>query len=167
MKIYVNQEYEIKAINSSADKSLIETEVDREVVFGDMSDFMILNYCYKQDGNGYSIYPSSNYTEVVEQDYRIKVDKFKAKIFNLEEGQMQQDSEILINMMANTEMFEILLGMMPSQINSNSLNSKGVNPMVEVYVTLIIKGVKTVDDAPLVIREQVIERLKQLDISAK
>ena len=167
MKIYINKIYEVKAINSTDDTSLIEIEIDREKVFGDMSDFMILNYCYKQDENGYSIYPSSNYTEVVEQDYRIKVDKFKAKIFNLEEGQMQQDSEILINMMANTEMFEILLGMMPSQINSNSLNSKGVNPMVEVYVTLIIKGVKTVDDAPLVIREQVIERLKQLDISAK
>ena len=164
MKIYVNQEYEIKAINSSADKSLIETEVDREVVFGDMSDFMILNYCYKQDENGYSIYPSSNYTEVVEQDYRIKVDESKAKIFDLEEGQIQQDSEILINMMANIEMFEMILGMMPSQIN---LNSKGGNPMVEVYVTLILKGVKNVEDAPLIIREQVIERLKQLDVPVK
>ena len=167
MKIFINQNYEIKAINLCEDASLTEIDVDRELIFGNMSDFMILNYCYKQDGNGYSIYPSSNYTEVVEQDYRIKVDTSKEKIFNLEEGQRQQDDEILINMMANTEMFEILLGMMPSQINLNSLNSKGVQPMVEVYVTLIIKGVKTVDDAPLVIREQVIERLKQLDISAK
>ena len=146
---------------------MTEIDVDRELVFGNMSDFMILNYCYEQSENGYSVYPASDYSKLLERDYRIKVDTSKEKIFNLEEGQTLQDSEILINMMANTEMFELLLSMMPSQINSNSLNSKGVNPMVEVYVTLIIKGVKTVDDAPLVIREQVIERLKQLDISTK
>ena len=167
MKIYVNQEYEIKAINSSADKSLIETEVDREVVFGDMSDFMILNYCYKQDENGYSVYPASDYPKLVEQDYRIKVDESKAKIFNLEEGQMQQDGEILINMMANIEMFEMILGMMPSQVNLNSLNSKGVKPMVEVYVTLILKGVLNKEDVPVTIREQVIERCNQLGIPVK
>ena len=75
-----------------------------------------------------------------------------------------QNEEILVNMMANTEMFELLLGMMPVQINTNS---KGVNPMVEVYVTLIIKGVKELNDVPLVLREKVAERLKQLDIEVK
>ena len=52
MKIYVNAKHEIKAINSTTNTSLIEIEVDREKVFGDKSDFMILNYCYKQDENG-------------------------------------------------------------------------------------------------------------------
>ena len=85
MKIYVNQEYEIKAINSSADESLIEIEVDRESIFGDMSDFMILNYCYKQDESGYAIYPSSNYSKLIEQDYRIKVDTSEKNILNLKE----------------------------------------------------------------------------------
>jgi hypothetical protein len=45
MKIYINGKHEIKAINSTTDTSLIEIEVDREEVFGDKSDFMILNYC--------------------------------------------------------------------------------------------------------------------------
>ena len=45
MKIYINEKHEIKAINSTANTSLIETEVNREETFGDMSDFMILNYC--------------------------------------------------------------------------------------------------------------------------
>ena len=75
MKIYINKNFEIKSINSSKDDSLVEIEVDRENVFGDMTDFMILNYCYKQDENGYSIYPVSNYSKLVEEDYKIKIDE--------------------------------------------------------------------------------------------
>ena len=75
MKIYVNEKHEIKAINSTTDKTLKEVEVDRIEVFGSMSDFMILNYCYKQDENGYSIYPASNYSKLVERDYKIKIDE--------------------------------------------------------------------------------------------
>ena len=67
-------------------------------------------------------------------------------------------------MLANTEMFEMILGMMPVEIN---LNSNGVNPIIEIYATLIIKGVKSIDDIPLVLREQVIERLKQLEVPVK
>ncbi len=84
MKIFVNEKREIKAINSSEDTSLVEIEVDRELVFGDMSDFMILNYCYKEDENGYSIYPARNYSDIVEEDYRLKVDESQKKISILE-----------------------------------------------------------------------------------
>lgn len=84
MKIYINSNYEIKAINYTDDISLIEIEVDKEEVFRDMSDFMILNYCYKQDENGYSIYPASNYSKLVEQDYKIKIDETQKKISILE-----------------------------------------------------------------------------------
>ena len=84
MKIYINEKYEIKAINSSEDTSFVEIEIDRELVFGSMSDFMILNYCYKQDENGYSIYPASDYSKLVEEDYRLKVDESQKKISILE-----------------------------------------------------------------------------------
>ena len=164
MKIYINEKHEIKAINSTTKTSLIETEVNREEAFGDMTDFMILNYCYKEDEHGYTIYPASNYSKLLDEDYRIKTDESRTKIFKLEDEQVQQNNEILVNMLANTEMFEMILGMMPVEIN---LNSKGVNPMVEVYVTLIIKGVKSIEDVPLVLREQVIERLKQLEVIVK
>ena len=164
MKIYTNEKHEIKAISSTTNTSLIETEVNREETFGDMTDFMILNYCYKQDENGYSIYPASNYSKLVEEDYRIKTDESRTKIFKLEDEQVQQNNEILVNMLANTEMFEMILGMMPVEIN---LNSNGVNPIIEIYATLIIKGVKSIDDIPLVLREQVIERLKQLEVPVK
>ena len=62
MKIYINLNYEIKAINQSEDTSLNEIDIDRDLVFGDKSDFMILNYCYKPSKNGYSIYPAKDYS---------------------------------------------------------------------------------------------------------
>ena len=61
MKIYINSNYEIKSINQSEDTSLTMYEIDREQVFGDKSDFMILNYCYKPTDGGYSVYPSMDY----------------------------------------------------------------------------------------------------------
>ena len=61
MKIYINDNYEIKAINQCEDKTLQEIEIDREEVFGDKSDFMILNYCYQKMDVGYSIYPAMDY----------------------------------------------------------------------------------------------------------
>ena len=114
MKIYINKNYEIKAINSTDDTSLTEIEVNREEVFGDKSDFMILNYCYKQDENGYSIYPASDYSKLVEEDYKIKIDESQKKISILEAEneklkveQEQQNEDILVNMLSITEMYEL------------------------------------------------------------
>ena len=86
---------------------------------------------------------------------------------NLKVEQEQQNEEILVNMLANTEMFEMLLGMIPMTLSKDKTKNNGGNSMIEVYVTLIIKGVKTIEDVPLVIREQVIERLKQLEVPVK
>lgn len=61
MKIYINSNYEIKAINECEDISLQEIEIDREEIFCNKSDFMILNYCYKLSENGYSVYPAMDY----------------------------------------------------------------------------------------------------------
>ena len=94
MKIYINSKNEIKAINQCNDTSLVEIEIDRVEVFGDKSDFMILNYCYKQDESGYSIYPSRNYSDIVKEDYRLKVDESQKKISILTEQNNQQEEII-------------------------------------------------------------------------
>lgn len=39
--------------------------------------------------------------------------------------------------------------------------------MAMVYATLIIKGKKTIDDVPAVIRPQVIQILKDLEVNTK
>ena len=104
MKIYINKYNEIKAINSTNDTSLIEIEVNRDDVFGDKSDFMILNYCYKQDENGYSIYPASNYSKLVEEDYKIKIDESQKKISILEAENKTLKQELSITQDAVNEL---------------------------------------------------------------
>ena len=104
MKIYINENYEIKAINSTDDELLEEIEVNRNDVFGDKSDFMILNYCYKQDENGYSIYPSSDYSKLVEEDYKIKIDESQKKISILEAENKALKQELSITQDAINEL---------------------------------------------------------------
>jgi hypothetical protein len=111
VKIYINKNHEIKAINSTADTSLIEIEVDKEKVFGDKSDFMILNYCYKQDETGYSIYPASNYSKLVEEDYKIKVDESQKKISILEAENKTLKQELSITQDAVNELIFNFLNM--------------------------------------------------------
>lgn len=162
MKIFINEKYEIKAINSCEDTTLIEIEVDRNEVFSDMSDFMILNYCYKQDESGYSIYPASNYSKLVEQDYRLKVDKSQKKISILEEEnknlkteQEQQNKDILINMLATTEMYEINRSLNISTLESDSevkTIKKAPTYIQCTYQRLYELGIKELKEIPFEIR---------------
>ena len=104
MKIYIDSNYRIKAIDKTDDLSLTEIEVDRKLIFGDMSDFMILNYCYKQDENGYSIYPASDYSKLIEEDYKIKIDESQKKISILEAENKTLKQELSITQDAINEL---------------------------------------------------------------
>ena len=98
MKIYINSNYEIKAINSTTDETLQEIEVDRELTFGTMSDFMILNYCYKPSENGYSIYPAKDYSTLE------LLDNTENKISILEEENKTLKQELSITQDAVNEL---------------------------------------------------------------
>ena len=91
MKIYINSNYEIKAINQSEDISLTMYEIDREQVFGDKSDFMILNYCYKPSENGYSLYPAIDYNTIKMLDTQIAN---KISILEAENETLKQELSI-------------------------------------------------------------------------
>ena len=104
MKIYINKDNEIKSINSTDDTSLVEIEVNRKEVFGNKSDFMILNYCYRQDENGYSIYPARNYNDILNEDYKIKVDETQKKISILEAENKALKQELSITQDAVNEL---------------------------------------------------------------
>lgn len=104
--------------------------------------------------------------EVVENNHIFK----KSENEILKEEQDTQNNEIITNMLANTEMFEMILGLITPQVNLYSVKSKetenieskkiGNDNIVEVYVTLIIKGIKKIDDVPNIIKSQVIDRLE-------
>jgi hypothetical protein len=61
MKIYVDNDNNIKAINESSKPSLREIEIDRELVFKDFTDIEILNFKYIEQGNGYMRIPQIGY----------------------------------------------------------------------------------------------------------
>ena len=123
---------------------------------------MILNYCYKQDENGYSIYPSRNYSDIVEEDYRLKIDESRKKISILEGEneklkleQEQQNKDILINMLATTEMYEINRSFNISTLESDSevkTIKKAPNYIQCTYQRLYELGIKKLEEIPFEIR---------------
>lgn len=68
-----------------------------------------------------------------------------------------QEQEIIKNMLANTEMFEMMAPMMVNTLNAR--NDRFSN-MAEVYASLINKGVKTIEEVPAIILEKVKEILE-------
>ena len=111
MKIYINEKNEIKAINETNDTSLIMYEVDREEVFGNKSDFIILNYCYKITDYGYSIYPSRNYSDILDEEYRLKVDEAENKISVLESENKAMKEELSLTQDAVNEMLFMMMNL--------------------------------------------------------
>ena len=105
MKIYINEQFEIKAINQNEDNSLTEIEIDREFLFGDKSDFMILNYCYKPSENGYSVYPAKDYStlELLDKiENKISILEQEDKALKEELTQIQTSINSLTSLIATT-----------------------------------------------------------------
>lgn len=76
-----------------------------------------------------------------------------------------QENETLVTMMAMTEVFEMVLTQASTTLKLE--NRKVDTNMVEVYVTLILKGKKTLEQVPTVIRPQVESMLKELGVNAE
>lgn len=93
-----------------------------------------------------------NNKELEEENIKLKELSYKNEATN----DIQQ-IDIDNNQMATVELFEMLIG------GINTLKLKGGdNGMVEVYVSLILKGKKTLDEVPSMIRPKVEAMLKDL-----
>lgn len=98
-----------------------------------------------------------------EEEVENKISILEAENEKLKVEQEQQNEEILVNMLANTEMFEMLLGMMPMTLSiedKNTKNNGGSRGICDIYASLIEKGVKTINDVPVQIVEQVKNKLE-------
>ena len=96
MKIYINSNYEIKALYEYNDEALTEIEIDREQIFGDKSDFMILNYCYQPTDGGCSVYPSLDYStlELLDEQFVKKISILETENRELREELTQIQTSI-------------------------------------------------------------------------
>ena len=146
-------------------KYVVTNEKEKEDLINKNSHLTLIKIAYHLDEN-YLIFTDEEIIYELTENEILgnKISILEAENKTLKIEQEQQNNEILVNMLANTEMFEMILGMMPAETNTKN---NGGNSMIEVYCTLIIKGVKTIEDVPLVLREQVIERLKQLEVPVK
>ena len=80
------------------------------------------------------------------------------EIDSINEYQESQDNEILNTMLATTEIYETILMATASVLASNEEevnNNIFGKRMISIYATLVEKGLKTIDEIPFVIREQV------------
>ena len=148
------------------------------------------NLTYKIKDNGYEIYkdevlwisqyepyipnPLLSYEEnaikhieelntpsVPNVDIENKISILEGENEKLKLEQEQQNEEILVNMLANTEMFEMILSMIPMTLSEDKTKNNGGNMGIcDIYASLIEKGVKTIDDVPVQIVEQVKNKLE-------
>lgn len=132
------------------------------------------NLTYKIKENGYEIYkdntlwisqyepyipnPSLSYEEnAIKHIEELNTSSIpnidiENKISILTEENKKQDELIDISLMATDEMYMMLE---PLLANSISLNNKYSSKMVSMYVAMVERGLKTIDEVPLRYREEV------------
>ena len=91
------------------------------------------------------------------------ISTFNNEIVNINNYQSVQDEEILVNLIASTNLFEMFASFVDLNLLNNSTlkTNKIIGGMAEVYVTLIRKNKKVIEDIPVIIRPQVEAMLKE------
>lgn len=79
----------------------------------------------------------------------------------LKEENEVQDMLINTTMMATDEMFQMLEPLLMG-LNTHKIEG-GVNPMVDMYVAMITRGLKTIDQVPVRYRDEVAKILAELE----
>lgn len=82
------------------------------------------------------------------------------KISILKEKNEQQDEIINIQLLATDELYMMVEPLLNMEIQTFDL---GGNRMVDMYVAMVQRGLKTIDEVPVRYREQVREILEQLE----
>ena len=105
---------------------------------------------------------NTSFAEYDNKSNKIKIDhnKLSNELYleniRLKKNQEKQEEEIIANMLASSVMFELMLSLQqPSLLNIENRE----RAIIEIYVKLISKGIKNINDVPQVIRNQIENRL--------
>ncbi|HBG5345026.1 TPA: hypothetical protein KQG29_002414 [Clostridioides difficile] len=98
---------------------------------------------------------------------KIKRIQQEQKINNLDTSQKTQDSDITDLMLATAEICEMVLSSQQTSTMSlrNIKLNEGGSSMAAIYVGLIERGLKTIDQVPAKYREEVRKMCEALEIS--
>ena len=98
--------------------------------------------------------------ELVDKPLTIEEQNAKS-IENIQQVNSGQDDLIDIALLATDEMYMMIEPLLAAQ--PQTINGKGVSKMVDMYVAMVIRGLKTIDEVPARYREQVKEILAKLE----
>lgn len=83
----------------------------------------------------------------------------EANVSTLTAKVRKQDDEIVSSMLASVNMFEMVLKMLPVQMDVNSNYDLIDDSIIDVYIKLIDKKIKNVNDIPAVVKARVLQRM--------
>ena len=86
-------------------------------------------------------------------------EKLITKITEIDKENLIQNELIDISLLATDEMFMMLEPL----LEAVQINERGMSKMIDMYVTMITRGLKTIDEVPLRYREEVRLILDQLE----
>ena len=86
-------------------------------------------------------------------------EKLITKITEIDKENLIQNELIDISLLATDEMFMMLEPL----LEAVQIDKRGMSKMIDMYVTMITRGLKTIDEVPLRYREEVRLILEQLE----
>ena len=86
-------------------------------------------------------------------------EKLITKITEIDKENLIQNKLIDISLLATDEMFMML----ESLLEAVQIDERGMSKMIDMYVAMIMRGLKTIDEVPLRYREEVRIILEQLE----
>ena len=125
------------------------------------SDFGCLLHDIKSDIYSSKFYLSKNaslddFKEVKDENID---EKLINKVAEIDQENLIQNELIDISLLATDEMFMILEPL----LEAVQINERGMSKMIDMYVAMIMRGLKTVDEVPLRYREDVRRILEELE----
>lgn len=81
----------------------------------------------------------------------------------MQETNKNQDDLINVSLCATDEMYMMLEPLLQSVPQTLQINERMVSKMVDLYIAMVIRGLKTIDEVPLRYREEVKKILEQLE----
>ena len=125
------------------------------------SDFGCLLHDIKSDIYSSKFYLSKNaslddFKEVKDENID---EKLINKVAEIDQENLIQNELIDISLLATDEMYIMIEPLLEAII----INERGVSKMVDMYVAMIIRGLKVIDEVPLRYREEVRLILEQLE----
>ena len=86
-------------------------------------------------------------------------EKLMTKITEIDKENLIQNELIDISLLANDEMYM----MIEPLLEAVQIDERGMSKMIDMYVAMIMRGLKTVDEVPLRYREDVRRILEELE----